>query len=58
MSYFNWHSGQPDNYGNGQDCGTIGHASTVQWDDASCTTEHIFVCEIEAGKGMSVKPPK
>lgn len=40
-----WHHGEPNNWGSGQDCLAIGHGSTRQWDDASCDYKSSYICQ-------------
>nr|XP_045600001.1 uncharacterized protein LOC123759170 [Procambarus clarkii] len=44
INYTNWHSGQPDNFGNVERCGMLYADGT--WNDASCSNSYWFVCEI------------
>ena len=44
LVYTNWGNGQPDNYQNGQDCGTTWHDLT--WDDHQCDQEKPSICEM------------
>ena len=44
LVYTNWGNGQPDNYQNGQDCGTTWHDLT--WDDDQCDQEKPSICEM------------
>ena len=41
--YSDWHSGQPDNGGSGQDC-LEGNWSDLKWDDDTCTNKNLFLC--------------
>ena len=44
LVYTNWANAQPDNGGNGQDCG---HTWTgVKWDDGLCNHEQPSICEM------------
>ena len=41
-----WYRGEPNNYGGNQDCVNFGHFRNRKWNDAPCTQEHFFICEI------------
>lgn len=48
ISYYNWHSGQPDNYLNHEDCMQIvgsGTAPLYGWNDNYCKVAMAFICE-------------
>ena len=41
--YENWNSGEPNNFGSGEDCIEIGDGG--YWNDNFCTKKFPFVCE-------------
>uniref|UniRef100_A0A8C2PNU0 C-type lectin domain-containing protein n=1 Tax=Cyprinus carpio TaxID=7962 RepID=A0A8C2PNU0_CYPCA len=43
-SFRYWKSGQPDNYGRGEDCTVIEPGAQGRWNDVSCTKAYPFVC--------------
>ena len=49
--YFNWATGQPNNYNNGQDCVAIRKGTYYdidydgEWHDDACTDKKGFICE-------------
>ncbi|OWF48241.1 Collectin-12 [Mizuhopecten yessoensis] len=48
MSFTNWESPQPDNWGGGAqnaDCLCMGRWSTFIWHDCNCFENRAFVCE-------------
>ena len=42
-----WHEGQPDDYGDGQDCATGNWRKKGKWDDLDCGARTGFVCEFD-----------
>ncbi|XP_045193623.2 C-type lectin domain family 10 member A-like [Mercenaria mercenaria] len=47
-SFTDWGSGQPDNYGGGQDCALFHYGIDFKWDDGGCSSERKFICEKKA----------
>ena len=45
LSFTNWRSGQPDNYGGAQNCARTFDIIT-QWDDYNCDIKFASICEI------------
>lgn len=47
MSYTNWYSGQPDNYGGNEDCVQIvrNESPPYGWNDNECSVTMPFICE-------------
>ncbi|KAL4617320.1 macrophage mannose receptor 1-like [Arapaima gigas] len=43
LSY--WKSGQPDSWGDNEDCVQVLGANDGQWNDASCTIRHRYICK-------------
>ncbi|XP_077995001.1 C-type mannose receptor 2-like [Glandiceps talaboti] len=44
VTYSDWNTGQPDNYGNNEDCGHF-RSSDGKWNDLSCSNKIGFICE-------------
>lgn len=45
VNFTDWLPGQPDNYGNHENCLEILTAQNYKWNDNTCTTLGNFVCE-------------
>lgn len=45
VSYTNWSSGEPNDYGRGEDCAPLHSAGGEQWNDTDCDDDNRFVCE-------------
>ena len=45
VSYTNWHSGEPNDYGSGEDCGQLNFWGDGTWNDQSCSETLYFICE-------------
>ena len=43
LTYTNWDSGQPNNYGGNQKCLSI--KQNYRWDDAPCTNVYNYICQ-------------
>ena len=44
LSYTNWNGGEPDNWGDGQDCLMLVEGSG-KWNDGTCTGKRKYVCQ-------------
>lgn len=44
VSYTNWAPGEPNNYGNDEDCLEVGYYASGAWNDNACSAQHPFVC--------------
>jgi hypothetical protein len=47
FSYTNWNSGEPNDYGDGEDCAAVRFSLGGEWDDRSCSGTLSFICEHE-----------
>jgi hypothetical protein len=47
FAYTNWDPGEPNDYGDGEDCAVIRFSREGRWDDRSCSGTLSFVCEQE-----------
>jgi hypothetical protein len=45
MIYENWRAGEPNDFGDGEDCMILEGARGGSWDDRPCTRLYDFVCE-------------
>ena len=54
VSYINWAEGEPNNYGDGEDCATIVVGNGGTWNDDGCEREKPGVCQ---KKGWNYHPP-
>ena len=45
ITFTNWYSGRPNNWGGRQACATINFKSSGKWDDDTCTTQHPYICQ-------------
>ena len=52
--FINWNDGEPNNYGDGEDCGTIVPGIGGYWNDDRCEKQAKAVCE---KKGRNYQPP-
>jgi len=43
-SFAPWDAGQPDNYGNNEDCI---HTKPTGWNDVPCTANYRYVCQMD-----------
>ena len=50
LSYTNWYSGQPDNWGGNEDCLEFNWkaSSPGKWNDGPCSVKRKYVCESRA----------
>ncbi|ESO96412.1 hypothetical protein LOTGIDRAFT_159821 [Lottia gigantea] len=55
LAYINWSDGQPDNNGNGEDCGAI-LTSTGKWSDFPCQNKTAFICKKRGEKTPATTP--
>ena len=46
VSYYNWASGQPNNFGGDQECVMVERRSLWAWNDRICTENKFIVCEM------------
>ena len=47
LIYTAWHSGEPNDYGSGEDCTQINFFHPSQtWNDKTCTDTNYFICEV------------
>ncbi|KAH3718421.1 hypothetical protein DPMN_061225 [Dreissena polymorpha] len=46
VSYYNWASGEPNNYGGDERCVTADTFSQLAWNDLLCTKTSFIVCEL------------
>ena len=44
-NFTNWHPGQPDNYGSGEDCVYFSASMGNDWDDGYCDSVFTPLCE-------------
>ena len=54
VAFINWRDGEPNNYGEGEDCAVIVVGEEGLWNDARCETQAQAVCE---KRGWNFKPP-
>ncbi|XP_033743957.1 C-type mannose receptor 2-like [Pecten maximus] len=47
LTYSNWNTGEPNNHGHVEDCGTLVGGQGF-WNDMPCSTKLMFICEMEA----------
>ncbi|XP_035247102.1 macrophage mannose receptor 1 [Anguilla anguilla] len=40
-----WRPGQPDNWGDNEDCGQVVGSSHAQWNDETCTVSRRYICK-------------
>ena len=45
LAYVNWRTGEPNNYGTGEDCGILEGDTGALWDDRDCASVYRWVCE-------------
>jgi len=45
VSYTNWASGEPNDYGRGEDCAPLLSADNERWNDVSCEEDLRYICE-------------
>ncbi|XP_070539238.1 alpha-N-acetylgalactosamine-specific lectin-like [Ptychodera flava] len=48
LTYSNWNSAQPDNYGNNEDCVHLISNADGKWNDLPCSNRISFICERKA----------
>jgi hypothetical protein len=46
VSYTQWYSGEPNDYGGNEDCAGINFGATGYWNDYNCSSGLGFVCEL------------
>ncbi len=44
VNFTNWGSGEPNNFGNDEDCMEVGYYANGKWNDNSCSEQHPFMC--------------
>ncbi len=44
-TYTNWHSGEPNNVGSGEDCMQLGRFGSYTWNDEPCDSPFHYICE-------------
>ena len=52
--YTNWNKGEPNNFGNNEDCAAVYKGLNGKWNDVGCNHKFAFVCEIGSGKVRKV----
>jgi hypothetical protein len=45
LTWTNWHSGQPDNWENNEDCAELFSTGNGQWNDVNCEDNNAFFCQ-------------
>ena len=45
ISIDSWDTGQPDNYGNNEDCVEFAYYNKDKWNDADCSKTSLSICE-------------
>ncbi|KAI8486417.1 hypothetical protein Bbelb_359160 [Branchiostoma belcheri] len=53
--FTNWAPGQPNNYGQGQDCAHLWKGKGFKWDDDGCGKQKYFICQIGFGDESSCR---
>ena len=48
LSYEPWAPGEPNDYGDGEDCAAFNWNGRERWNDVVCGNAHGFVCEIKS----------
>ncbi|XP_071174080.1 perlucin-like protein [Mytilus edulis] len=57
VRFSQWLRGQPDNYGNNEDCGHFWPAHQYQWNDIPCSVDEMgYICE--SSYGSNCRPNK
>ncbi|XP_076070873.1 perlucin-like protein [Mytilus galloprovincialis] len=49
VTYTDWRSGQPSNWGGKEDCMHLDKPFRYEWNDAPCSSHMSYICEIEKG---------
>eukprot|EP00092_Neocalanus_flemingeri_P037866 GFUD01041219.1.p1 GENE.GFUD01041219.1~~GFUD01041219.1.p1 ORF type:complete len:465 (+),score=105.82 GFUD01041219.1:61-1395(+) len=52
LSYFNWHDGEPNNAGVGEDCVEV--SNFQKWNDLDCDEYRLFVCEFDTKYNLDI----
>lgn len=47
VTYTDWRSGQPSNWGGKEDCMHLDKPFRYEWNDAPCSSHMSYICEIE-----------